>query len=60
MTKAKKKMNDRLLCPYCGSDDYEIYDSETAYPENIDHCVCEKCGKLFDAFYLFSYIEKID
>lgn len=51
-------MTDKLLCPYCGSDEYEIYDSETAYPENIDHCVCEKCDKFFDAFYLFSYIEK--
>lgn len=51
-------MKDKIVCPYCGFDDYDIYDSETCYPENVDHCVCIKCDKIFDAIYTFSHIER--
>lgn len=51
---------DKLLCPYCGSDDYDIYDSETTYPENVDFCICDKCEGRFKAVYTFSHIEQDD
>lgn len=51
-------MGDTLKCPYCGSEDYDIYDNDTLESKNIDYCVCMECDKMFDAIYTFSHIEK--
>lgn len=49
-------MDNALKCPYCGSTDYDIYDSITCYPENTDYCVCEDCGTYFEAVYIYSHV----
>lgn len=51
-------MSDTLKCPYCGSENYSIYDSSTCYPDNIDYCVCDSCDGYFYAVYKFSHIEE--
>lgn len=51
-------MDNKILCPHCGSEDYDIYDSETCYPYNTDYCICDFCDNKFKAVYKFSHIEE--
>lgn len=51
-------MDNQILCPFCESDDYDIYDSITFHPQNIDFCVCNECGGQFKAIYNFSHVLK--
>ena len=48
-----------LKCPYCGSEEYEVYDKcgdGTMYP--VDLCVCLDCDKQFSILYTVYRIKK--
>lgn len=48
-----------LKCPYCGSEEYEVYDKcgdGTMYP--VDLCVCLDCDKQFSILYTVYCIKK--
>lgn len=48
-----------IKCPYCGSEEYEVYDKcgdGTMYP--VDLCVCLDCDKQFSILYTVYRIKK--
>lgn len=53
----KKKM--KIKCPYCGSEEYELYDTCGGNGQAISEmCVCFKCDKTFRVIYAPDCIEK--
>ena len=53
----KKKM--KIKCPYCGSEEYEVYDTCGGGGENIEElCVCLDCDGQFSVIYVVDCIEK--
>lgn len=53
----KKKM--KIKCPYCGSEEYEIYDTCGGNGRAISEmCVCFECDKTFRVIYAPDCIEK--
>lgn len=49
----------RIECPYCGSEEYEVYDTCGGSGENIEElCACLDCDKQFSVIYVVDCIEK--
>ena len=52
-----KKME--IKCPYCGSEEYEVYDTCGGSGENIQElCTCFDCDKQFSVLYIVDCIVK--
>lgn len=52
-----KKM--KIKCPYCGSEEFEVYDTCGGSGENIEElCVCFDCDKQFSIIYVADCVEK--
>ena len=48
-----------VKCPYCGSEEYEVYDTCGGSGENIQElCSCFDCDKQFSVIYVIDCIEK--
>ena len=48
-----------IKCPYCGSDEYEVYDTCGGSGENIQElCTCFDCDKQFSVLYVVDCIVK--
>lgn len=57
MMRRKKKM--KIECPYCGSEEFEVYDTCGGSGENIEElCVCFDCDKQFSIIYVADCVEK--
>lgn len=55
--KEEKKME--IKCPYCGSEEYEVYDTCGGNGENIQElCACLDCDKQFSVIYVVDCIVK--
>ena len=53
----KKKM--KIKCPYCGSEEFEVYDTCGGSGENIEElCACLDCDGQFSIIYVVDCIEK--
>ena len=49
----------KIKCPYCGSEEYELYDTCGGNGQAISEmCVCFKCDKTFRVIYAPDCIEK--
>lgn len=49
----------KIKCPYCGSEEYEVYDTCGGSGENIEElCVCLDCDGQFSVIYVVDCIEK--
>lgn len=51
-----------IKCPYCGNDDFEIFDTIGGIDgeDMIQLCTCFECDKNFSIVYKFSHIEEDD
>ena len=48
-----------IKCPYCGSEEYEVYDTCGGSGENIQElCACLDCDKQFSVLYVVDCIVK--
>lgn len=48
-----------IKCPYCGSEEYECYDTCGGSGENIQElCACLDCDKQFSVIYVVDCIVK--
>ena len=48
-----------IKCPYCGSEEYEVYDTCGGNGENIQElCTCFDCDKQFSVIYVVDCIVK--
>ena len=48
-----------IKCPYCGSEEYEVYDTCGGNGENIQElCACLDCDKQFSVIYVVDCIVK--
>ena len=48
-----------IKCPYCGSEEYEVYDTCGGSGQAISEmCVCFECDKTFRIIYAPDCIEK--
>lgn len=48
-----------IKCPYCGSEEYEVYDTCGGSGENIQElCACFNCDKQFSVIYVVDCIVK--
>ena len=48
-----------IKCPYCGSEEYEVYDTCGGSGENIQElCACFDCDKQFSVIYVVDCIVK--
>ena len=48
-----------IKCPYCGSEEYEVYDTCGGSGENIQElCTCFDCDKQFSVTYVVDCIVK--
>ena len=48
-----------IKCPYCGSEEYEVYDTCGGNGQAISEmCVCFECDKTFRVIYAPNCIEK--
>ena len=57
MNRRRKKMT--IKCPYCGSEEYEVYDTCGGSGENIEElCACLDCDKQFSIIYVVDCVEK--
>lgn len=57
MIRRKKKM--KIKCPYCGSEEYEVYDTCGGSGENIEElCACLDCDRQFSVIYVVDCVEK--
>lgn len=53
----KKKMT--IKCPYCGSEEFEVYDTCGGSGETIEElCACLDCDKQFSIIYVVDCVEK--
>ena len=58
MTNRRKKKME-IKCPYCGSEEYEVYDTCGGSGENIQElCACFDCNKQFSVIYVVDCIVK--
>ena len=49
----------KIKCPYCGSEEYEVYDTCGGSGENIEElCVCFDCDGQFSIIYVVDCVEK--
>ena len=52
-----KKM--KIECPYCGSEEFEVYNTCGGSGETIQElCVCLDCDKQFSIIYAVDCVEK--
>ena len=57
MMRRKKMMT--IKCPYCGSEEFEVYDTCGGSGENIEElCVCFDCDGQFSIIYVADCVEK--
>lgn len=50
-----------IKCPYCGSEEYEVYDTCGADEETVQKlCACLDCEKQFSVIYVVDCIVKED
>ena len=50
-----------IKCPKCGSEDFEIFDTDFDMNNEITQlCICEKCDVQFCIVYTFDRIEVDD
>ena len=42
---------EKVLCPYCGSDNIDVYDDDQFMGEYVEECYCLDCDKNFDVIY---------
>ena len=49
-----------IVCPHCGSSDYDTFDSVHGDDNYIDLCVCFDCDKQFEIIYSFKEVKKVD
>lgn len=49
-----------IVCPHCGSSDYDTFDGVYTNDNYIDLCVCFDCDKQFDIVYEFKEVKKVD
>ena len=48
-----------IKCPYCGSTEYDVFDTEGGRGNAINElCVCYNCDKVFRVIYAPDCIEK--
>lgn len=48
-----------IKCPYCGSEEYEVYDTYNGSEERIEKlCTCLDCNNPFSIIYAVDCIEK--
>ena len=48
-----------VKCPYCDSEEYEVYDTCGGNGENLQElCACFDCGKQFSVIYVADCIVK--
>jgi transcriptional regulator NrdR family protein len=48
-----------IKCPYCGSEEYEVYDTCGGSGENVQElCACFDCDKQFSVIYVVDCIVK--
>ena len=58
-TKMKETTTMEIKCPYCGSEEYEVYDTCGGSGENIQElCACLDCDKQFSVTYVVDCIVK--
>jgi transcriptional regulator NrdR family protein len=49
----------KIKCPYCGSEEYEVYDTCGGSGEDIqERCTCFNCDKQFSVTYIVVCVEK--
>jgi transcriptional regulator NrdR family protein len=49
----------KIKCPYCGSEEYEVYDTCRESDETLqDLCTCLDCIKQFSVIYVIDCIMK--
>ena len=51
-------MKIKMICPWCGSEEFVAFDSEDRVFEHIDFCYCENCDQIFRTIYTLNRIEK--
>ena len=52
-------MTVKIKCPYCGNEEYEIYDTRGGNGETIQELyACFDCDKQFSVIYVVDCIEK--
>ena len=56
MMRRKKKM--KIECPYCGSEEYEVYNICGGGKNLEELCVCLDCDGQFSIIYVVDCIEK--
>ena len=56
MMRGKKKM--KIECPYCGSEEYEVYNICGGGKNLEELCVCLDCDGQFSIIYVVDCIEK--
>lgn len=49
-----------IVCPHCGSSDYDTFDSTHGDDDYTDLCVCFDCDKQFEIIYDFKEVKKVD
>jgi hypothetical protein len=56
----KRRKNKMIIkCPYCGSEEYEVYDTCGGSGENIQElCACFDCDKQFSVIYVIDCVVK--
>ena len=55
----KRRIKMEIKCPYCGSEEYEVYDTCGGSGENIQElCTCFDCDKQFSVLYVVDCIVK--
>ena len=48
-----------VKCPYCGSEEFEVYDTCGESEEKIQQlCACFDCGKQFSIIYVVDCVVK--
>jgi transposase-like protein len=49
----------KIKCPYCGSEEYDVYDICGGSGEDIqERCTCFNCDKQFSVTYIVVCVEK--
>ena len=55
----KEMITMEIKCPYCGSEEYEVYDTCGGNGENVQElCACLDCDKQFSVIYVVDCIVK--
>lgn len=52
-----EEFNTNYECPYCGNDDFELYESYIDGDYVVTECICERCKKEVRHYYELVYVE---